>query len=181
MWWNGDLRADISQMMSNPASAATPYFDAIEFGGYNHDNFDGNAWHLWIDNLYVGTTEKNGTLVPIAAFSTDPFPAVGAAPLTVLFTNTSSGSPTSWQWDFDGDGVIDSNDQHPRFTYAQDGEYTATLTAANASGAATVTMNVSVSGESVEASGAQPGTSGSGGNSGSGSSGCFIRSCATGR
>ena len=56
----------------------------------------------------------------------------GVVPFRVFFTDTSSGNPTSWQWDLDGDGVTDSSAQHPSFRYTTPGVYTVRLTAANA-------------------------------------------------
>ncbi len=73
----------------------------------------------------------------VADFSADA--ASGAAPLTVQFTDESTGSPTSWAWDFDGDNVVDSTDQSPTFTFTTPGVYTVQLTATNAVSENTVT------------------------------------------
>ena len=62
----------------------------------------------------------------IADFIADPL--VGMAPLAVNFTNTSSGTITSWEWDFDNDGSIDSTEENPSFTYTEIGIYTVSLT-----------------------------------------------------
>ncbi len=51
--------------------------------------------------------------------------------LTVNFTDTSTGA-TSWQWDVDGDDVIDYTTQNPTHDYSQ-GVYTVTLTISNGS------------------------------------------------
>ncbi|MBP1929356.1 PKD repeat protein [Methanolinea mesophila] len=51
----------------------------------------------------------------------------GDAPLTVKFTDKSSGRPNSWLWDF-GDGSTSSL-QNPVHTYSSAGTYTVTLTA----------------------------------------------------
>ncbi|OQC68969.1 MAG: PKD domain protein [Euryarchaeota archaeon ADurb.Bin009] len=53
----------------------------------------------------------------------------GALPLTVRFTDASSGSPTSWAWDF-GDGNT-STDQNPEHTYTSTGTYTVKLIASH--------------------------------------------------
>jgi len=52
-------------------------------------------------------------------------PQTGHAPLFVEFFDHSQGDPpiTSWEWDFDNDGVIDSQDQHPQWTYENPGIY----------------------------------------------------------
>jgi PKD repeat protein len=62
-------------------------------------------------------------------------PPIGCAPLTVNFNDTSTGGPTSWQWDF-GDGGT-STLQHPSHTYASPGTYTVKLTVTNNCGADT--------------------------------------------
>jgi PKD repeat protein len=59
-------------------------------------------------------------------------PTNGTAPLTVDFTDLSTGNPTSWSWDF-GDGGS-STQQNPSYTYNNAGTYTVTLTATNACG-----------------------------------------------
>ncbi len=59
-------------------------------------------------------------------------PLSGAAPLTVNFTDLSTGSPTSWSWNF-GDGGT-STAQNPSHVYAAAGSYNVTLTATNACG-----------------------------------------------
>jgi hypothetical protein len=68
----------------------------------------------------------------------------GTAPLPVQFTDTSSGDPTSWAWDF-GNGTT-STEQNPSVTYRAAGTYTVTMTASNAAGtSAPVTTTVTVS------------------------------------
>jgi len=51
----------------------------------------------------------------------------GAAPLAVTFTDTSTGTPNRWLWDF-GDGHF-SDSQNPSHTYACSGTVTVKLTA----------------------------------------------------
>jgi C1A family cysteine protease len=52
-------------------------------------------------------------------------PETGKPPLTVRFTDTSSGSPDRWFWNF-GDGT-QSLDQNPEKTYNQTGSYSVTF------------------------------------------------------
>ena len=61
----------------------------------------------------------------------------GKAPLNVAFTETSTGSPTSWKWNF-GDGTS-STVKSPTHKYSAAGNYTVTLTATNAAGSNTKT------------------------------------------
>ncbi len=62
----------------------------------------------------------------IADFNAEP--TQGVAPLDVQFEDQSMGTPTSWQWDFDNDGLIDSDLQNPEWTYNDPGQYTVCLT-----------------------------------------------------
>ncbi|RPJ74352.1 MAG: PKD domain-containing protein, partial [Alphaproteobacteria bacterium] len=57
-------------------------------------------------------------------------PRSGNAPLNVTFTDTSTGSPTSWKWSF-GDGTS-STQKKPVHTYSKAGKYTVSLTVKNA-------------------------------------------------
>jgi PKD repeat protein len=84
------------------------------------------------DSLSGGTG-----VAPTADFSGTP--TSGTAPLTVNFSDLSSGSPTSWAWDFDNNGVVDSTVQNPSFVYANPGAYTVKLTVSNANGSSTKT------------------------------------------
>ena len=67
---------------------------------------------------------------PVANFSSDV--VTGEAPLVVTFTDTSTNSPTVWEWDF-GDGGT-ATDQNPQHTYVEAGTFTVTLTCSNAGG-----------------------------------------------
>jgi PKD repeat protein len=69
---------------------------------------------------------------PVTAFTANP--TSGDAPLAVQFTDESTGSPTSWSWDFNNDGTVDSSEQNPSYTYTSAGNYTVNLTVANAGG-----------------------------------------------
>jgi PKD repeat protein len=60
------------------------------------------------------------------------------APVTIKFTDTSEGNPTSWSWDF-GDGST-SVLRNPVHTYTNVGTYTVSLNATNAYGSDTKTQ-----------------------------------------
>ena len=81
---------------------------------------------------YITVTAK-----PVAAFSASPIS--GRVPLNVKFTDTSTGTPTKWKWDF-GDGTI-STKQNPTHKYSKAGKYTVTLKVTNAAGINTVTKS----------------------------------------
>lgn len=61
-----------------------------------------------------------------ASFTADP--TSGNAPLEVEFTDTSTGSPSAWNWDF-GDGSTPSILQNPTHIFDGGGSFTVTLTA----------------------------------------------------
>ncbi|WP_321421178.1 DUF3344 domain-containing protein [uncultured Methanobacterium sp.] len=76
---------------------------------------------------------------PEANFTTSP--TNGTTPLTVQFTDTTTNNPTTWAWDFNNDGNIDSTIQNPTWTYTSEGIYTVTLTAGNSAGNNTLTQS----------------------------------------
>ncbi|WP_197061983.1 PKD domain-containing protein [Sinomonas humi] len=82
----------------------------------------------------------NAAPAPVASFTASP--TSGAAPLNVAFTDTSTGSPTSWAWDF-GDGGTSAS-QNPSHTYSAPGTYTAKLTATNGAGSSSASSNIVV-------------------------------------
>lgn len=71
-----------------------------------------------------------GPTPPTAAFVGSP--TSGDAPLSVDFTDQSTGNPTSWSWNFGDMGT--SSSQNPSHTYTGVGTYTVTLTVSNAYG-----------------------------------------------
>jgi PKD repeat protein len=83
---------------------------------------------------------------PVANFSMSR--TSGAAPLYVRFSDTSTGNPTSWRWDFGG--LAWTGKQHPTAIFRQAGTYAVTLTATNAYGSSTFTRNLSVTGTSTK-------------------------------
>lgn len=80
-----------------------PFIDHPEFAGY-----------IWVE------TAANFIAVPTQ----------GEAPLNVQFTDISisGGEIIDWSWDFDGDGVEDSDLSNPSFIYEEDGVYDVSLT-----------------------------------------------------
>lgn len=71
---------------------------------------------------------------PKADFS--PVPATGYAPLSVAFTDMSTGEITGWQWDF-GDGST-SVEQNPTHTFNDPGDYLVSLTVTSSKGTSTI-------------------------------------------
>ena len=65
--------------------------------------------------------------IPVADFSADT--VSGCVGTDIQFTDTSTGSPETWDWDF-GDGGV-SADQNPAHQYTAAGDYTVSLTVDN--------------------------------------------------
>jgi len=84
-------------------------------------------------DIYMATLSAN---LPVAAFSASP--TSGNLPLKVQFYDKSTGSPTSWKWNF-GDGKT-STSKNPAYTYNKAGKYTISLTVKNAAGTNTKTI-----------------------------------------
>ncbi len=109
-------------------------------------------------------------VIPVADFSTSV--KSGNAPLSVQFTDKSTGSPTSWSWDFNGDGISESSVVNPpAYTYTTPGTYVAKLTVSNANGSSspkTETINVL---QPAITTPTPTSTGGGGGHSSGGSSG----------
>ena len=139
----------------------TPVEDAIvPFYEYNYGNvsimFDGAATHGH-KAFYFGYSlaelvdtdpenSKNNVLLKVldffeilpenyvlANFMADK--KVGGIPLDVNFSDLSLTDPAhpalSWQWDFNNDGITDSQDQHPAWTYYDPGTFDVRLIVSN--------------------------------------------------
>ena len=106
------------------------YSNTIENGSYliignkrNNDNIKGSA------NFIPDKGNGKDLAEIIADYEADPM--IGSAPLTVNFTDLSIAQNTiinSWEWDFNNDGVIDSQLQNPEFEFILPGIYTVLLT-----------------------------------------------------
>lgn len=78
-------------------------------------------------NTATVTGEIAAVPAPVAAFSGSP--VSGTSPLTVAFdSSASTGVITGYAWDFDNNGVVDSTDANPSYTYTAAGSYTVKLT-----------------------------------------------------
>jgi len=82
------------------------------------------------------TTTPTPCQPPVTSFTVNQ--TSGCTPLTVQFTDTSTGTPASWNWSF-GDGSI-SAVQNPVHTYTSAGNYTVTLISGNTCGSNTSTV-----------------------------------------
>ena len=79
---------------------------------------------------------------PTSSFSAAPLS--GTAPVDVTVTDTSTGGPTTWSWDF-GDGTTSTMAAPPAHRYAAAGSFTIRLTVSNSGGSSSATRTVTVS------------------------------------
>jgi len=85
---------------------------------------DITAGYAQIDNIFIEEQGPVGVIFPEFSVTN----ANGVAPFTTQFNNESSGNIIKYEWDFENDGIIDSYDQFPSFTYNTPGVYTVKLT-----------------------------------------------------
>jgi PKD repeat protein len=111
---------------STPTVGVLPLIDAAARTTINGTGLAGNS----SDSMSTNST----VVIPTAQFSSTV--ALGLAPLTVQFTDTSLNLPTSWSWDF-GDNNFSSL-QNPSHTYYSGGQYSIGFTAANDAGSNTL-------------------------------------------
>ena len=128
--WNWDFGDGTSSTQQNPVhtyTASGSYnvtLDAVSFGQRDE-----------VTKTNFITVETPTTPAPTAAFSATP--TSGGKPLTVQFTDQSTGSITGYSWDF-GDGGS-STQQNPSHTYNSEGTFTVSLTVTGSGGSDTKT------------------------------------------
>lgn len=108
------------------------YGDRIVWQDYR--NTDPNEYYCEI--YMYDFSDKS--VVPFASFTNNVTSGSGNVPLTVLFTDTSTGGePASWYWDF-GDGITSKHSQTATHTFARTGTYNVIMTVTNSAGSSTV-------------------------------------------
>lgn len=93
------------------------------------------------DTQRKSVTVPRGSALPEASFTTS------IDGLRVLFTDTSTGSPTSWSWNFGDPESMERNtstEQNPVHEFTKAGTYTVRLTVTNGSGSDMTAQNITV-------------------------------------
>jgi hypothetical protein len=130
--WDFDNDGTVDSTQQNPSHTyTTPGTFSVRLVAANV----GGA-HTLVRQQLVSTTSF---APPVASFEASAL--VGQAPFVVTFQDTSSNQPASWQWDFNGDGVVDSSQQNPTHVFTALGLYSVRLTAANLAGAGSQTRS----------------------------------------
>ena len=124
-WTFGDGGTSTVQNPSHVYSTAGVYTVSLTVTGSGISNTKTNTGYV---------TVSAPPAAPVAAFSASPIS--GTTPLTVNFTNASTGSISSYAWTF-GDGGT-SAVQNPSHVYASAGTYTVALTVTGPGGSNTI-------------------------------------------
>lgn len=143
--------------ISNPFSPTLiGYFDTYPQGGANFGNnygsgsYNGNwgAFPYFKSGLILACDMQNGVfilrasaLAPVPNFNTAASICMGTA---TTFTDASTNTPTTWNWNMPGASPATSTVQNPSVTYSASGVYNATLIAANASGTNSIVKSITV-------------------------------------
>ena len=110
---------------------------------YNHfayfkisgDTMTVEVYGEFLDQIDSFTVDRT----PVADFEADP--AKGPPPLTVNFTDKSTGNIYKYDWDF-GDKSEHSQEQNPTHHYAKEGDYKVKLTVSSAFNTSTYSVTV---------------------------------------
>ncbi len=103
-------------------------------------NLSGNGNRLFVDNINLSGVVSSTP--PIASYTSSA--ATACTGEVITFTNTSTGTPTTYNWTFAGGTPATSTDVNPTVTYSTPGVYTVSLAATNAFGANTVIQSNSI-------------------------------------
>ncbi|WP_261788812.1 PKD domain-containing protein [Methanosarcina siciliae] len=125
--WDFENDGTIDSTDQNPVHTYST--EGIYTVNFTVSNAGGNASE--VKTGYISVSEPLPS-APVANFSADITSGIG--PLTVHFTDSSSGSPDTWEWDFDNDGNVDSTEQNPQFIYTDEGTYSVKLTVTSSAG-----------------------------------------------
>jgi PKD repeat protein len=117
--------------------------------------FYGAAYTTGAGNFGLDTPPANAAFsyylavvgpAPVASFSAATTGT--CAPSTVSFTDHSTNSPTSWNWNY-GDGSVADTIQNPSHTFLSAGNFVVTETASSLSGSSTHSDTVVVKGSPI--------------------------------
>jgi PKD repeat protein len=131
--WYWDFGDGASSTANNPSHTyATAKTYAVTLTGGNSAGSTSKT-----RNLTVTTSVGK----PVASFTASATTAAILQPIT--FTDTSTGNPTSWSWNFnDGTPVVTTH--NPTHTFTNAGTYTTSLTVTNTAGQDTATRTITI-------------------------------------
>jgi PKD repeat protein len=131
---NVDVGKQTSYTLTGLTDGKTYYFAAKAY------NIGKTVWSGFSNQV---SKTISSTTAPVASFSASP--TSGTAPLTVTFTDSSTGTinTNGWYWDF-GNGTTSTAKNGGAVTYTNPGAYTAKLTVTGPGGSNTASKAISV-------------------------------------
>jgi PKD repeat protein len=139
-----EIQANLVSYLAGTETGLLAYYRMNDVAGQQVADLTGHGYDAWLgstpfadvnDPAWIPTSWPYDTYL-LADFSATPLS--GVVPLEVHFTDYSMGSPASWQWDFENDGVVDSYEEDPVFTYSNTGYYSVKLIVADAKATDTI-------------------------------------------
>ncbi len=113
-------------------TGVTTYDDSTAVGGTTY-SYTVSAWAADGEGAQSAPDDGHVNIAPVAAMTSNPDPAEGEPPLMVEFNASASsdadGTIARYDWDWEGDGTYDLNDDSPvqSHEYVFGGEYTCTV------------------------------------------------------
>ncbi|MCC7172167.1 MAG: S8 family serine peptidase, partial [Planctomycetes bacterium] len=130
-----DIRNN-TELVFLPAGTSGSFSVTVTATSIAGDGVPGNADTTDQDfALVVYNGSAGAPAAPVANFTGTP--TTGSAPLSVNFTDASTGSITSWAWDFGDTGT--STAQNPNHVYSTPGTYSVTLSVTGPGGSDALT------------------------------------------
>ncbi|MBI4267984.1 MAG: PKD domain-containing protein, partial [Chloroflexi bacterium] len=135
--WIGD-GASIGPVTGSPTG-----FNTVKIIGPPGSNLGGAGIDFVQSNDFMVSGRMPTAVTPIPGFTKTIDPVTSAAPATVTFTDTSTGAPTKWLWEF-GDGTSSTSQNPPPKTYSTAGNYLVKLTVTNAVATVSTSQTVAI-------------------------------------
>lgn len=153
--FSADVTSGVEPLSVNFTNNTTGYYDYVSWDFDNDGSVDSTtsgshvyssggtySVKLTVSGLAGTDSETKTDYITVYTTASAGFsgtPTEGEAPFEVSFTDSSSGDISSWSWDFDNSGSVDSTDQNPDYTYNTPGTYTVKLTVSGLGGVDTET------------------------------------------
>lgn len=128
IWQNGTVFHNVSANQTYDLWEGLTGGIEYEFASHTCD-LTGNCNETWVNQ---SATAGSCAVAPVANFTVNA--TTGCAPLSVLFTDTSTNTPDDWDWYMDADETKTADVQNPEVTFNVPGIYSIRLWAANLAG-----------------------------------------------
>ncbi len=129
VYFGTDPTPDNNEFIGNQAPTA---YDPgpLDYGSTYYWRIDArNSGGATVGDVWRFTTGGSWSFTDFSAN-----PLAGPTPLLVQFTDLSTNGPTSWAWDFNDDGIVDSAERNPACVYAIADTYSVSLSVTGSEG-----------------------------------------------